>query len=157
MKEMTVCFMVKDTSVREVLLGFKKAGFGAGKYAGIGGRQEPGETIAMAAIREVEEEVGIRIFEQDLQNMGKITFLFPWKPEWNQTVTIFRVENWQGELRESSEMKPSWFRYEEIPFGSMWQDACYWLPRILDGTQVQAQITFKEDNETVDEVRFTSI
>jgi 8-oxo-dGTP diphosphatase len=55
MREMTVCFLLNREPVQQVLLGFKKAGFGAGKYAGIGGRQEPGETIAMAAIREVEE------------------------------------------------------------------------------------------------------
>ena len=35
----------------EVLLGFKKRGFGQGKWNGFGGKVEPGETIVNAAVR----------------------------------------------------------------------------------------------------------
>src|SRR6266487_2966131 len=45
MRNMTVCFLLRATSPHEVLLGYKKRGFGAGKFAGIGGRVEAGETI----------------------------------------------------------------------------------------------------------------
>ncbi|MEJ2212436.1 MAG: NUDIX domain-containing protein, partial [Anaerolineae bacterium] len=43
---------------RQVLLGLKRVGFGAGKLTGIGGKVEPGEEVAAAAARELEEEVG---------------------------------------------------------------------------------------------------
>ena len=52
MEEKTVCFLINDNPDREILLGYKKVrfgagntGFGAGKYAGIGGSVESGETI----------------------------------------------------------------------------------------------------------------
>jgi 8-oxo-dGTP diphosphatase len=61
MKHMTVCFLLKKTPEREVLLGNKKAGFGAGKYAGIGGKVEADETVEMAVIREVQEEIGVKV------------------------------------------------------------------------------------------------
>jgi 8-oxo-dGTP pyrophosphatase MutT (NUDIX family) len=35
-----------------VLLGFKKIGFGAGKFKGFGGKVESGETILQAALCE---------------------------------------------------------------------------------------------------------
>ena len=63
MKQMTVCFLLRQFRVPEVLLGFKKVGFGSGKYAGIGGKVEPGETVEEAAKREVEEEIGVTIPE----------------------------------------------------------------------------------------------
>jgi 8-oxo-dGTP diphosphatase len=40
----------------EVLLGYKKTGFGTGKIVALGGHVEPGESAAEAAAREVKEE-----------------------------------------------------------------------------------------------------
>lgn len=34
----------------------------------------------------------------------------------------------------------------------MWEDATHWLPHILAGERIQARFTFKDNNETVDEV-----
>jgi len=42
---MTVCFLIKNTQQREVLLGYKKIGFGAGKYAGIGEKSNPAREL----------------------------------------------------------------------------------------------------------------
>jgi 8-oxo-dGTP pyrophosphatase MutT (NUDIX family) len=53
MGDRTLCFLIRGNPPTEILLGFKKAGFGAGKYAGISGKVEPGETTAMAAAREL--------------------------------------------------------------------------------------------------------
>ena len=49
-------------------------------------------------------------------------------------------------------MVPTWFGVTEIPFEQMWQDGRHWLPRILAGERIRAEFTFKEDNETIDEV-----
>ncbi len=42
-----------------MLLGFKKTGFGAGRWVGLGGHIEDGEQPAEAAAREVAEESGL--------------------------------------------------------------------------------------------------
>jgi 8-oxo-dGTP diphosphatase len=76
MKDKTLCFLVRGNPT-QVLLGFKKAGFGAGKYAEFGGAVEPGETIEVAAVRELFEEAGIKVSESALTPMGRLTFLFP--------------------------------------------------------------------------------
>ncbi len=152
MKQTTVCFLVRYTPEMQVLLGQKKMGFGTGKYAGIGGKLETGETIEEAAVREVEEEIGVKISVSNMQFMGTTTFIFPFRVDWNQEVSVFLADDWQGEPAESSEMKPCWFRTADIPYDSMWQDAHHWLPLILTGTKLHARISFKDDNETVDEV-----
>lgn len=152
MRQSTVCFLIQDTTDRQVCLGYKKAGFGAGKYAGIGGKVEPDETPPSAAIREVAEEIGVTIPPECLRSMGTVTFVFPHQTSWSQEVFIYVATQWQGEPLESNEMRPAWFRPAEIPYASMWQDAVYWIPPVLEGTAIQARFSFKEDNETVDEM-----
>ncbi|MCK4487635.1 MAG: NUDIX domain-containing protein [Desulfobacterales bacterium] len=118
MRDRTLCFLIRENPATEVLLGFKKVRFGAGKYAGFGGEVEPGETIA-AAIRELEEETGVKVLEENLQRVGHLTFLFPAKPSWSQVVHVFQTTAWDGNAVESEEMMPVWFSVSEIPYEHM--------------------------------------
>ncbi len=150
MTDATLCFLLRGNPPDEILLGFKKAGFGAGKYGGLGGKVETGETIATAAARELQEEAGVKVLEKDLQQMGRLTFLFPAKPVWSQVVHVFIARTWNGDPVESAEMRSAWFKVNDIPFERMWQDCAYWLPRTLAGQRLRASFTFKEDNETIE-------
>jgi 8-oxo-dGTP pyrophosphatase MutT (NUDIX family) len=152
MQQATLCLLVRGNPPSQVLLGRKKAGFGAGKTGGFGGKVEVHETVTTAAARELEEEAGIKISEEDLQPMGRLTFLFPAKPAWSQVVHVFLVSNWDGDPVESTEMSPAWFAMDEIPFEQMWQDCAHWLPRTLAGERIRATFTFKADNETIEEL-----
>jgi SAM-dependent methyltransferase/8-oxo-dGTP pyrophosphatase MutT (NUDIX family) len=145
----TLCLLVKGEPIQEILLGFKKVGFGEGKYVGIGGTVEAGETVRQTAVRELREEANLIIAEKDLNKAARITFTFPARPEWNRVVYIFLVRDWRGEPSESREIEPSWFRREAIPYEKMWADAAHWLPLLLDGKVISAGFTFNEDNETL--------
>jgi len=108
-------FSIESDPPDEVLLGFKKIGFGAGKYTGIGGKVEPDETIVNAALRELEEEIGVKASEHNLIKLGQLTFLFPANPAWSQVVHVFQVTEWKGDPAESDEMKPAWFGMNQLP------------------------------------------
>lgn len=153
MSDRTLCFLIRENPDHEVLLGLKKVGFGAGKYAGFGGKVEFGETIEAATVRELEEETGVKVSTNNLYPGGHLTFLFPFKPEWSQIVHVFWAKVWQGVPQESAEMNPVWCRLDEIPFESMWQDAAYWLPLVLQGKRIKARFVYKDDNETVGEAK----
>lgn len=56
----------------ELLLAMKKRGFGKGKWNGVGGKLEAGETLEQALIRETVEETGVR--PTAWQAVGKFTF-----------------------------------------------------------------------------------
>ena len=54
--ETTLCILRKEN---QILLAMKKRGFGKGKYNGVGGKIENGETPDSAMIRETEEEISV--------------------------------------------------------------------------------------------------
>lgn len=146
MFDVTLCFLTRPG---EVLLAMKKRGFGAGKWNGIGGKVIPGETIPLAALREMNEEIGITTGEDQLESRGTIDFYFPHKPEWNQRLHIFFVKTWNGEPAESEEMRPLWYTHGAIPYADMWIDDIHWLPQVLAGKSIRATFRFKHgfDNQ----------
>jgi 8-oxo-dGTP diphosphatase len=152
MKDATLCFLLRGAPPTSVLLGHKKRGFGVDKWAGIGGRIEEGESVVTAACREVFEEIGVTIAEADMQARGLITFDFPYRPAWTQSVYVFVATSWQGEPSESEEMRPQWYACDALPFDQMWDDARYWLPQLIAGATTNLLITIGEDNKTVSSV-----
>lgn len=134
---------------REVLLGFKKNGFGAGRWVGLGGHIEDGEEPAEAAAREVAEESGLNVAASALTHVARLHFIFPARPSWDQTADVFMTADFAGEPAESDEVIPRWFASGALPFDGMWDDARYWMPLVLAGHHVTADITFAEDCATV--------
>lgn len=147
LRQTTLCFLVRDD---EILLGMKKRGFGKGKWNGIGGKLNPSETIEQAAIREAKEEIGIIIKEKDLELKAIMDFYFPHSPEWSQQVTVYFTNNWIGNPVETEEMKPKWFKKNNLPFKKMWQDDIYWIPKVLQGKKVRAEFLFGKNDILLD-------
>ena len=56
----------------QILLAQRKNRYGAGSYSLIGGKLKKGETFESCMVREIEEEIGIKVKEEDLEiiNMG---------------------------------------------------------------------------------------
>ena len=146
MKQATLCLLVKgNQNKKELLLAMKKRGFGVGKWNGIGGKldlEKGDENVIEAAIRETEEEIGVRV--KDLEKVAVLSFYFPYNQKWDQDVHVFLAKNWEGEPIESEEMLPKWFKIEEIPFEEMWDDDRFWLPQVLEGKKLKAKFVFKE-------------
>jgi 8-oxo-dGTP diphosphatase len=139
----------------EVLLGLKKTGvIGKGKIVGPGGHVEPDETALEACVRELKEETGLVVDPAHLRTAGTVVFRFPARPAWDMTVAMFVGERFGGELVETDELAPAWYPADALPFDRMWDDAKYWLPRVLAGEVVHAEITLADDCETVAQARF---
>lgn len=136
---------------RQVLLGHKKTGLGSGKIVALGGHVEPGESPALAAAREVKEEAGIVVAPDDLRETAFVTFLFPVRPQWDMVVSVFTSANWSGEATETAEITPEWFPFTALPLNRMWDDARYWLPRVLAGEHIRATFSYAADCQTVAE------
>ena len=66
-----VAYLLRRVEGRtEVLLGRKKRGLGTGRYVGLGGKLEAGESALDAIVREIAEEAGVVVQPGDLDRRG---------------------------------------------------------------------------------------
>lgn len=124
----------------QVLLGMKKRGFGQGWWNGFGGKLLEGETIAECAKRETEEECGLVM--EEFHQCGHMIFEFVGDPVLLD-VTIFRCEKYTGVVTESEEMRPKWFKFEDVPFNKMWPDDHLWYPYFFKNEKFKAKYLFE--------------
>lgn len=154
MKIATLCFLVKKNDsgkVEQVCLAMKKKGFGVGKWNGVGGKVEVGEAIEQAMVREVEEEIGVKITQ--FENRGRIMFADDGEDFFTFDVNVFVSESWEGNPVETEEMSPKWFQSEDIPYNQMWVDDRYWLPQVLNGHSVNAKFYLDKGGETINSMQ----
>lgn len=144
MKQATLCYCVRGD---EILLGLKKVRFGAGKWNGYGGKVDAGETIEEATARELYEESGIATPSDKLEKIADIQFYFSGAPVFQCHAYIAR--EWDGEPVESEEMKPQWFKIDEMPMESMWVSDRLWLSRALGGEPLRGTVHFNDDGSVV--------
>ena len=146
----TLCFLLREQNGRrKILLGHKKVRFGAGKFGGIGGKLDPGETIIEAAVREMFEESSVTLDPNKIEHVAHLDFQFPHRPAWSQTAYVFFASEWAGTPKESEEIRPLWVPTEQIPYEKMWPDAAVWLPEILAKNKIAAEFIYGEDNATL--------
>lgn len=139
----TLLFLRQDD---EILLAMKKRGHGAGRWNGVGGKLETGETPEQAVTRECQEEIGVtpKVFAK----VAEHEFHQAYNGESARNlVHTYLCTDWDGEPTESDEMAPCWFALSDIPYADMWPDDKHWLPRILAGDKLRT--TFRYDTSDI--------
>lgn len=143
----TLLFLTRDD---EILLAMKKRGHGEGKWNGVGGKLEAGETVEQALIRECQEEIGVtpidywRVAEHDFTQDADTA------EPWNLRAYAYLCDDWEGEPTESEEMQPRWFKLDNIPYADMWEADRSWLPLVLGKKVVKGTYVFDSNNRLVE-------
>lgn len=133
----------------QIMLAEKKRGFGKGKFDGVGGKIESGESSEQAMLRECYEEVGVTPI--DYCKVGRNECIEYVNGERKRVfLDIYLATAWSGEPTESEEMKPLWFAIDDLPYERMFEDERYWLPHVLDGKKVAGYFEFDENWNMLD-------
>ena len=136
--EATLVFLLRG---KEVLLAIKTDKIGAGKWNGYGGGPEAGETILDAAVRELEEESGLKVKPENLEKKAIVNF-HNTKINGEQftcRVHVFITREWEGEIKETKEMiRPTWFPIDQLPLEELMPADPDWLPFIFTEDKIEA-------------------
>ncbi|HPB30073.1 MAG TPA: 8-oxo-dGTP diphosphatase [Candidatus Sumerlaeota bacterium] len=124
----TLCY-VRDRGRTLMLHRIKKLqDIHEGKWNGLGGKFEPGESPEECVIREVCEESGLFITQPRLK--GYIVFpRFDGANDWH--VFIFTAEHFTGELLDSPEGRLEWIDDERLFDLNLWEGDRIFLPWVL--------------------------
>lgn len=126
-----------------------------GKWNGVGGKVDSGETITDAAIRECQEEIGVT--PQAIQLAGYLQFFDPNDASFEHRCHVFTADAWEGEPIETEEMRPEWFKVTELPFDDMWPDDPLWMPHLLESKLFSGTISTSENEVVAHDIKIVSI
>jgi 8-oxo-dGTP diphosphatase len=112
-----------------------------GKWNGLGGKFEPGETPEECVIREVLEESGLSIRNPKLCGL----LMFPRFKGNDWYVFVFTASNFGGELIDSPEGKLEWIPEEKILDLNLWESDHIFMPWIREEKFFFAKFEYKGD------------
>jgi 8-oxo-dGTP diphosphatase len=117
----------------------KENDFHEGKWNGLGGKFEQGESPEDCVIREVKEEAGLDIIEPKLK--GFITFpLFDGKDDWY--VFLFTVDNFSGNLIDSAEGRLAWIDNDKLLDLNLWDGDRIFIPWLFQDKFFSAKFNY---------------
>lgn len=132
--------------------------YSLGVWNGYGGKEiDTDESILHTAIRELEEESGVRAEMEDLEECGTVNFYLKVKGDTPfMQVHFYILRKWQGDPIEGSEMGPAtFFGQENIPYNQMMPADKALLERALAGKNIDSDVILMGKGE-VPMVEWTS-
>lgn len=129
MKNTTLCYIENHNGDYLMLYRNKKKNDpNAGKWIGIGGKFEDGESPDECLLREVREETGLTLLSWELR--GIVTFV---SDEWEtEYMFLYTSDDWSGKLSVCDEGQLAWKQKSEIDSLSMWEGDKIFLRLLQD-------------------------
>ena len=107
----------------------KKKDANAGKWIGVGGAFEEGESPDECAAREIFEETGLTV--RRLEYRGVVTFV---SDEWDtEYMHLFTSSDFDGDETECDEGDLKWISKKDIPSLELWEGDRVFLKLLDDG------------------------
>jgi 8-oxo-dGTP diphosphatase len=137
----TLCYVKRDGYTLMVFRNKKANDIHEGKWNGLGGKFEAGETPEECVIREVREESGLSIQRPKL--CGLIMFPNFKGNEWY--VFVFTATEFSGDLIDSPEGQLEWIKDEELMRLNLWESDHIFFPWIGKEEFFSAKFIYEGD------------
>lgn len=136
----TLCYLKNGDKTLMLHRNKKNFDIHKGKWNGLGGKIESGESPDECIIREVKEESGYDIVQPLLK--GFITFpLFDKMNDW--LVFIYVCEQFKGELIDSDEGTLKWIKNDELFNLNLWEGDRIFMPWLDKDNFFSAKFIYK--------------
>lgn len=151
MKMTTLCYIEKEGKYLMLHRVKKHHDINAGKWIGVGGHVENGETPEECLLREVKEETGLTLTAYRLR--GLVTFLSDiCEPE---LMCVFTADAFDGELIECDEGELAWVEKSDVLALPTWEGDRVFLERLLSGDERFFSIKLRYEGDRLVEKKVT--
>ena len=143
MIDTTLCYIKKEGSWLLLYRNKKENDLNEGKWIGVGGKCEPGETPEQCVRRETLEETGLTLGKVCCR--GVVHFRSDtWEDE---EMYLYTSEEFSGELDENcAEGTLAWIPEDQVMSLPMWEGDRLFLTRMLAGeTQIELTLRYEGD------------
>ena len=151
MKIATICYIKKDGYTLMLKRTKKKNDIHEGKWVGVGGKMELGESPEDCIRREVFEETGLTL--KNLKLKGFLSFPgFEDEEDWYSFA--FESTDFEGELIDSPEGELAWIKDDKIKDLNMWEGDIDFLEWMKKDRIFSGKITYDKGKFIKSEVIF---
>lgn len=131
-KNTTLCYIEKDDKYLMLLRNKKEVDINKGKWIGVGGHFEEGESPEECLVREVYEETGLTLTNYKFR--GLVTFSSDqWQTEY---MFLYTADGFEGELKDCNEGELRWIPKSEILDLNLWEGDKEFLKLLFEDTDV---------------------
>ena len=146
MKETTLCYIEKDGKYLMLYRNKLKDDPNKGKWLGIGGKLEQGETPDAAAVREVYEETGLNL--KSYKYRGIVNFISDIYSD--EAMHLYYSDDFTGEVKECDEGDLKWIEKDKLSGLPMWEGDKIFLSLIeKDIPFFRLTLRYNKDNSLV--------
>lgn len=130
MIDSTLCYIERDGKYLMLYRNKKKNDMNEGKWVGIGGKFEKGETDVECLLREVREETGLILTEY--KKRGIVDFSL--NGTFDERMHLFTATGFKGEPdMNCNEGELEWIDIEKVPSLPLWEGDKIFLEKLVKG------------------------
>lgn len=137
-----LCYLEKDEQYLMLYRNKKKDDVNAGKWIGVGGKIEPGETPEGALLREVKEETGFTLKAYRFRGVVEFRSDIA-QPE---SMYLFTATGWEGTPIPCNEGELRWIPKYELHRYPLWEGDALFLEKLkLDSPPFRLRLSYHGD------------
>ncbi|SEQ07468.1 NUDIX hydrolase [Butyrivibrio sp. TB] len=139
----TLCYLEKDNKYLMLLRNKKEKDVNEGKWIGVGGKCEKGESPEECVIRETFEETGIKL--ESLKMRGVMTFASEgWEDEY---IFVYTSDKFSGHITECNEGELAWIDKDKIMVLNLWDGDRIFLDIMINSDKLfSIKLSYKGDD-----------
>lgn len=138
----TMCYIQKGNQTLMLHRNKKENDINGGKWIGVGGKFDAGESVEECMKREIYEETGLTALKLQLHGFVVFPQLYHGQDE---GMFVYTCSEFSGELHECDEGDLQWVDNEKIPHLPMWEGDYHFFEWIQDDRFHSAKIYYQND------------